>query len=198
MEREAISKRLRFEIFKRDGFTCVYCGAPPTGGVMHLDHVVPVVEGGDSTAENLVTACSSCNLGKSSVPLERKVLAPFDPTSAEEHAEQLRGWVAAQKMVSEAKKAVEQELVNCWCEAMGTQKCDREVPLRLAKLTTEWPMPRIIEALEIVGSKHGLYRDTNRLKYMYGIFRRWREQAEIDEARAWVAAHPEAVKNGGL
>lgn len=65
----SIGKRLRFEVFKRDGFTCQYCGRTPPAVVLHCDHIHPVSDGGKDEVLNLVTACQDCNLGKSNVPL---------------------------------------------------------------------------------------------------------------------------------
>lgn len=62
--REPISKKLRFEVFKRDKFTCQYCGAKAPDVVLHCDHVHPVAEGGKSDTLNLVAACQGCNSGK--------------------------------------------------------------------------------------------------------------------------------------
>ena len=42
----AISTRTRFEILKRDGFRCRYCGADPTKCVLHVDHVLAIANGG--------------------------------------------------------------------------------------------------------------------------------------------------------
>lgn len=64
MKREPISKSLRFEVFKRDGFACQYCGAKAPKAVLHADHIQPVAAGGRSRISNLVTACEACNLGK--------------------------------------------------------------------------------------------------------------------------------------
>lgn len=64
MARKAISKKLRFEIFKRDGFMCHYCGAHPPSATLHVDHIVPVASGGRNDLGNLITACSFCNQGK--------------------------------------------------------------------------------------------------------------------------------------
>src|SRR5947209_7084912 len=76
--RKALSKRTRFEIFKRDGFKCLYCGATPVQKVLRVDHVKPVIEGGSNDPSNLVTSCFDCNAGKGPVPLEeRKLLAGF-------------------------------------------------------------------------------------------------------------------------
>jgi RNase P/RNase MRP subunit POP5 len=177
-ERKPLSKRTRFEVFKRDGFRCVYCGATPNEGALHADHVTPVAGGGTDDVANLVTACASCNLGKSDVPLTRRAAPSMDPEAAAEHAEQLAAWVRSQQAVMEAKKQASQHMVNLWCEAIGTESCDNEVPGRLLKLLGEWPIEKLTEAIEITAGKRGLYNDSNRLRYMYGVLRRWRETAE--------------------
>lgn len=70
MSREPTSKKLRFEVFKRDEFRCVYCGATPSEDViLECDHVIAVAEGGQTHIDNLVTACRSCNRGKGATPL---------------------------------------------------------------------------------------------------------------------------------
>jgi 5-methylcytosine-specific restriction endonuclease McrA len=56
-----VSARRRFEILKRDGFRCVYCGCNPTQRLLHVDHVVAVANGGTNAPENLVTACEGCS-----------------------------------------------------------------------------------------------------------------------------------------
>jgi hypothetical protein len=64
--REPIPAQLRFKVLQRDGFRCQYCGrgAWEEGVVLHADHVVPVVAGGETNEGNLLTACAACNLGK--------------------------------------------------------------------------------------------------------------------------------------
>jgi hypothetical protein len=69
-ERKAVSKRTRFEVFKRDSFTCQYCGGAAPDVILQVDHIVPVAAGGSSGLTNLVTACVDCNSGKSSKTLE--------------------------------------------------------------------------------------------------------------------------------
>lgn len=63
-ERKPISKKTRFEVFKRDRFTCQYCGRKAPDVLLHVDHIHPVKEGGTNDITNLITACSDCNLGK--------------------------------------------------------------------------------------------------------------------------------------
>lgn len=65
--RDPVPAQLRFRVLQRDGFRCQYCGrSARDGATLHLDHVVPVVAGGETSEDNLITACEMCNLGKSS------------------------------------------------------------------------------------------------------------------------------------
>jgi CRISPR/Cas system Type II protein with McrA/HNH and RuvC-like nuclease domain len=61
-----LTSKLRFEVFKRDKFTCKYCGRVIKDGIkLEVDHIIPVSKGGKSNMDNLVTACKDCNRGKS-------------------------------------------------------------------------------------------------------------------------------------
>lgn len=64
MKRPFISKRLRFEVFSRDNFTCQYCGRQAPSVKLHADHIVPVSRGGPTNKGNLRTSCEDCNNGK--------------------------------------------------------------------------------------------------------------------------------------
>jgi 5-methylcytosine-specific restriction endonuclease McrA len=55
----------RFNVFLRDQFTCQYCDYLGPAERLTFDHVVPRSRGGHTTWENVVTACSPCNLRKS-------------------------------------------------------------------------------------------------------------------------------------
>lgn len=63
--RKNISKKTRFEVFKRDSFKCQYCGESAPDTILHVDHIFPVSLGGDNSILNLITSCKNCNLGKS-------------------------------------------------------------------------------------------------------------------------------------
>src|SRR5690348_290732 len=60
-KRTNLSKKLRFEVFKRDGFRCQYCGAAAPDVLLVVDHVNPVAKGGKNNILNLITACEPCN-----------------------------------------------------------------------------------------------------------------------------------------
>ena len=71
----------RFNLFLRDGFECVYCASPDD---LTFDHLIPRRLGGKTSWENIVAACSKCNLRKGGrLPKEAQMhphTAPFRPT----------------------------------------------------------------------------------------------------------------------
>jgi len=54
----------RRNLFRRDRFTCQYCGRQPGKGELSIDHIVPRSLGGRSTWVNCVVACLKCNKRK--------------------------------------------------------------------------------------------------------------------------------------
>lgn len=62
--RKGINLKLRYQIFKRDNFKCVICGNSAQESLLMVDHIIPVVKGGDNKESNLRTLCRDCNLGK--------------------------------------------------------------------------------------------------------------------------------------
>ena len=76
----------RFNLFLRDGFRCQYCGSK---GDLTFDHVVPRAAGGVTSWQNVVAACSPCNLRKGSKSLKASGLQLTKPPR-QPQAEQLR------------------------------------------------------------------------------------------------------------
>lgn len=108
-KRKAISKKARFEVFKRDGFQCQYCGAVPPKAVLHVDHIVPVASDGGNEESNLITACNACNLGKGARSLTAAPASLKDRASdAREREDQIRGY---QEALQAERERIEDE---CW------------------------------------------------------------------------------------
>ena len=64
-QREGLSLKQRFNIFKRDNYCCQICGRNVRDGVkLEVDHKIPVSKGGKSILSNLWTLCFDCNRGK--------------------------------------------------------------------------------------------------------------------------------------
>lgn len=96
----AVSKRLRYEVLRRDNHACRYCGASAPDVKLTIDHVTPVALGGTDTADNLVTSCGPCNSGKTSS-------APDAELVADVSADALR-WADAMKQAADNLAAQEE------------------------------------------------------------------------------------------
>lgn len=159
--RKHISKGTRFEIFKRDRFTCQYCGRKPPDVILHVDHVVAVKLGGTNAEENLLTSCSDCNLGKSATPLDL-VDAPLNLTIDEERKEKLdqieayRWFLQDEQFV--AQKCME-DVYKRWItrEGQDPEKDVWNVPVKLESALRTFikrmPLGEIIEAVDIAFDK---------------------------------------------
>ena len=62
----------RFNVFLRDNFTCQYCAKKYTANDLTFDHLVPRCLHGKTTWQNVVSACTTCNLKKG-----RKLIFPL-------------------------------------------------------------------------------------------------------------------------
>jgi 5-methylcytosine-specific restriction endonuclease McrA len=70
VHRPRLKTRLtRKEVFRRDDFTCHYCGS--SARELTIDHVIPRHLGGEHIWSNVVTACSLCNHRKGGRTLEQ-------------------------------------------------------------------------------------------------------------------------------
>lgn len=72
----SISPQLRAEILERNGFTCQQCGSaagdpdpyvPGRKVRLHVDHIIPISQGGTDDRDNLRALCSTCNQGKRNI-----------------------------------------------------------------------------------------------------------------------------------
>jgi 5-methylcytosine-specific restriction endonuclease McrA len=82
----------RFNVFLRDGWRCQYCGEHFSTHDLTFDHVIPRSRGGQTTWDNIVTACHPCNLHKgSATPNEARMYPLQLPIKPSIHALQKRG-----------------------------------------------------------------------------------------------------------
>lgn len=100
MKRKNLSKKIRFDVFKRDSFCCQYCGQTPPSVVLEVDHINPVAAGGTDEIDNLTTSCFDCNRGKSDGLLQNV------PQTVRQKAELLR---EKELQLSELKKILKKQ-----------------------------------------------------------------------------------------
>lgn len=115
----SLSKRVRFEVFKRDLFTCQYCGRRPPDVVLEVDHVIARAEGGSDDPDNLCTSCFDCNRGKAD-----KGLGEVQPA-----VDELARLEAMQEMAERARLAQQQ------ADAVAAK---REAEQQSIDLVREW------------------------------------------------------------
>ena len=109
--RKPLSKKMRFEVFKRDKFTCQYCGRTAPDVILEVDHIKPVSKGGTNDLINLVTSCKDCNRGKGKRELS-------DDSAVKVQQEQLKEL---------AKKSEQLEMMIKWKDellALGDREVD--------------------------------------------------------------------------
>lgn len=170
----SVSKRMRFDVFKRDRFTCQYCGRTPPTVILHCDHVIPSSGGGPDEFSNLVTSCEDCNLGKSNVPLSE---VPETVQEKMERTREKREQVEAlNELLKEEREAEDSQieelglyyfrLISSKKEYVFVNERERSIRVFLRRL----PYQQIIEAMEIATKiPASLQNDYARWKYFCGV-----------------------------
>jgi hypothetical protein len=183
----AFSVRVRFEVFKRDDFTCGYCGRRSPDVVLEVDHIVPQCEGGTDDPINLRTSCWECNRGKAGIQLA-SVMTGEDPHDRAVMMLERRRQLEEYNTVAEAeRRAREQEtweLIAWWQSEQGIDVSDREnvtcnrQDFNWLVTALEWcPREKIRQFM-----RYALQRNlTKNLRYVAGCARNWRyDQAAAD------------------
>ena len=199
-ERKPISKKTRFEVFKRDRFTCQYCGRMSPDVILEVDHIKPVAEGGTNKMINLITSCRDCNRGKGKrklsddAELKKQQKELVDLADKREQAEMMIKWrdeltdLTAQQVGSINKSIL--LLTGSLCSDHG----DRII----AQLIKKFSFVEVAEAVDIAFSNYK--SDTNaEWEYAFskigGICYNRRKAKEVDEDGD-IQEHTDVVLDG--
>jgi hypothetical protein len=181
------SVRTRFEIFKRDDFTCQYCGRKSPEVVLEADHIVPQCDGGSDDVINGRTSCWECNHGKAGVPLAELVTGE-DPHDRSilllERERQLREYNAVLEHIREQRDIDVWELWGHWQWQRGF-KSDQELntaPKRdtgwLRNVLDHCPKQQIQSFMD-----YAIFRGfDDDLRYVKGCVRNWRQEEHAPPA----------------
>jgi len=150
--RKGISKKLRFEIFKRDKFTCQYCGRTAPDVVLHVDHIHPVSRGGENDLLNLITSCFDCNAGKAARELgddaviakQRKQLDDL-----QERREQLSMMMDWQRELLHMDIGLLQGLADFWAELVPGYFVNENEMQMFRGLVRKFGLDGVMEAMKI-------------------------------------------------
>lgn len=172
----------RFEIFKRDNFTCQYCGKTPPEVVLEIDHIIPKSKKGKDFPENKITACFECNRGKSNILLTDKQAKGKIKENLELLKEREIQLTEYNKILANQQRKITRsikKICNLW-----TELCDDEYSLNhngqsdLRNLLNKFTEQEIIKAMYIAVK----IRDVEgRFKYMCGILHNWRKTKQQEQ-----------------
>lgn len=170
-KRKSTGKRQRFEIFKRDHFTCQYCGKQPPDVVLVVDHINPVSEGGDNDPLNLITACEPCNQGKAHKALGNiapKPDADLEWLEMQQEIAELRRYQLAKRERDRLQAGIVGDLQDTWAIYFNSEEVPQDVVL-LQWLT--WAAPDQIEEATKIASGQAFRLTTfdRRLRYVAGV-----------------------------
>lgn len=173
-----ISVRTRFEVFKRDDFTCRYCGRSTPSVVLEVDHVVPSCDGGTDDLINLVTSCWECNRGKAGIPLSA-VLTGEDPHDRAilllERERQLREYNAVLAELRDRKESAAWDLWRYWQNDDSADSMPRRDLSWFIHVLGDCPA-EVIRGFMDMAIHRGATQD---LRWVKACVRNWRQERDI-------------------
>ncbi len=162
MQRKSLSKKLRFEVFKRDSFTCQYCGGKAPDITLQVDHLEPVSKGGTNDILNLITSCKDCNSGKSNRRLSDTSLLDKQRQQLEdlqERKEQIEMMFQWQKSLTNLDDQVIDQLSEFWNELTVSYSLNDNGKRGLRKLLRQNELSEVMQAMKIAAEQYLEYDD---------------------------------------
>jgi hypothetical protein len=176
--RKPVSKKLRFEVFKRDGFACQYCGAHPPDVLLEIDHIISVKDGGGNDEGNLFASCFDCNRGKGARPLSSA------PKSLAEKGEEIRerevqllGYREIMQLRADRIEADMWRVADALVKDASTNGMNRDWLRGIKTFNDRLPLHDVLEAVETAYAKKP-FSNARRFKYFCGIC--WKKIRETD------------------
>jgi len=163
--RETIPKRIRFEVLKRDSFTCQYCGASAPNVLLQIDHIIPVSKGGDNDIMNLITSCDSCNSGKSNIKLSDNSAMQkrkYQLDLLQEKREQIELMIEWQNELLDLDNVVVSSVAQVWNKLAGTE-ISKYGLAKISLLLKKYSYEDLINAIQIACKQYLGKKDSNEI-----------------------------------
>lgn len=162
MVRKPLSKKTRFEVFKRDSFTCQYCGRKAPDVILHVDHIKAVVKGGDNDIFNLITSCADCNLGKrhealdENLALEKQRKQLEDLQERKEQIEMLFKWKQGLVNIKADSTNMLVEYLNSLIAPLSISTIGRQ---HIEELVGKFGISEILDAMDVAWKQYAKFDD---------------------------------------
>jgi uncharacterized FlaG/YvyC family protein len=149
-KRSGIPKNVRFGVFKRDLFTCQYCGRKSPEVVLELDHIKPVCKGGDNSVINLITSCFDCNRGKKGEALSENMEIKKQESELADQFQKMQEFIATSKIRDEAivlDDKIKKYVCAKWCKMTNWEISEIGQKKALA-LVKKYGLAAYVDAME--------------------------------------------------
>lgn len=160
--RKSLSKKIRFEVFKRDKFTCQYCGNTAPNVVLEVDHIDPVAKGGVNDLLNLITSCFDCNRGKTDRKLDDDSVVNKQRSQLEmlqERREQIALMFDWRKELDKLDDDTAGMVVDYIENKIDKFTLNDPGKNKINKLTAKYELADILESVDISARKYIRYDD---------------------------------------
>lgn len=149
--RKPLPKKIRFEVFKRDKFTCQYCGQQAPDVILEVDHIKPVAEGGTDDMINLITACRDCNRGKGKRLLEDRTEVKKQRDELQHLADQREQTEMMIEWRQELARTLDRQIdyIESYIGGLTDYVLTDHGRGKLKKLIREFSFPEVCTAVEI-------------------------------------------------
>lgn len=170
-KRKSLSKKIRFEVFKRDSFTCQYCGAKAPDTILEVDHIHPVKEGGTNDLMNLVTSCIECNRGKGAAKISDTSIVEKQRRQIEElniRRQQLEMMLEWRDGIRSIKEEKYKRVISYWLEETGINLTEAGNKT-LKSHVDNYGVMETLEAIDIAIEKYGTDEEEKTFNKIGGI-----------------------------
>lgn len=165
----SLPKKIRFEVFKRDGFVCQYCGKTPPAVVLEVDHIIAVVAGGSNHIDNLTSACFDCNRGKGAIALDcvpQTIIQKME--LIKERESQLKAFKQLSEKVKKRQKSEAYLIAEIFHNQFPTHWLKQDfTEVRIVQFLQLLPFPEVESAMEIACRR--IVEREGAVKYFCGI-----------------------------